>query len=166
MKRLGLFLVLFASFALAVCTDSDGGRIYPVQGTCTDAFKSFTDSCVSAEQLKEYYCTGTTLGECRPVIQICGDYLAGSSCVDGACVLPAAPQAGEATPSPTVEAHPSPTPQAEVYAGTPTEEKPAAVQALPFWLAAALLAIGFVMVYHYSVDRMESRREKKGAKRK
>jgi len=161
-----LFLVLFASLACAICTDSDGGRIYPVKGTCTDAFKSFTDSCVSSEQLKEYYCTGTTLGECRPMTRICGDYLAGSSCVDGACALPKASQAAALAPTPTVETQPSPTPEAEVYAGTPVEEKPAAVQALPFWLAAALLAIGFVIVYNYSVDRMESRKRGKEAKGK
>lgn len=54
----------------ASCEDSDGGKNYTVQGTVETAYsynsqqmnKSFTDYCISASRVNEYFCSGNMQG--------------------------------------------------------------------------------------------------------
>lgn len=59
------------------CTDSDGGKIYDVQGTCTPVYGSpVTDSCLGTTYLIESYCSGSS---CMSEYHPC-------NCNNGACV--------------------------------------------------------------------------------
>ena len=153
MKRLVLGLVLLASLAFAACSDSDGGRVYGTKGFCQDPFKNRTDYCLDSQMLVEYYCSGTTIGECKAVQQTCPWVIQGSSCNDGACGIKRDTLVALPKPSPT----PSPTPTAQpvlIEEGyTPQQERIEPVQTLPFWLAAAALAVLFVLGYRYSEKR-------------
>lgn len=67
------------------CSDTDGGRVYTVQGTTSGSFGgtpfSGTDFCVDADTLTEYYCNPYNLGsENRDCVN------ATAQCSNGACI--------------------------------------------------------------------------------
>ena len=62
------------------CSDSDGGINYNVQGTATTQTSSYTDYCYGPPEslfLREYYCSGTSLGDTS--------YLCPNGCTGGKC---------------------------------------------------------------------------------
>jgi len=81
------------------CFDTDGGRIYTVQGTIYDVINSYryTDVCTSSNDLTEFYCNGN-----QPKKE---NHICPNGCSNGACILP--PQLPAPQPQPT----PVPTPQ-------------------------------------------------------
>ncbi len=52
------------------CTDSDNGKNYEKEGTCTDSTGTFTDSCANTQngRIIEYYCDA---GKCKPKFASC-----------------------------------------------------------------------------------------------
>jgi len=62
------------------CTDSDGGMNPYVKGTVTYQGQTYTDTCVAADTLKEYYCDN---GIKQEHLSTCQN---GYTCQDGACV--------------------------------------------------------------------------------
>jgi len=72
------------------CTDTDGGHNYGVQGTVTATNGSGTDYCNwNNVSVVEYFCgnDGGLLGE----HQYCEEFMTGSFCLNGACVVNATP---------------------------------------------------------------------------
>ncbi|MBI5148970.1 hypothetical protein HZA33_04795, partial [Candidatus Pacearchaeota archaeon] len=71
-----------------ICSDSDGGKIYDIQGTVTYKNRVYTDYCTSSTLLREYYCN--LVGRPSSTYYTCP-----YSCANGACVTalttPAAP---------------------------------------------------------------------------
>jgi hypothetical protein len=65
----------------ASCFDSDGGQVKAVQGSVLFGSTNATDECVSTTKVKEYYCNNGALASADL------DCDAGSSCVNGACVV-------------------------------------------------------------------------------
>jgi hypothetical protein len=63
------------------CVDSDGGQDKNVKGSVVYGSTNSTDSCVSSSVVKEYYCQDGALTSADLACD------AGSSCVDGACVV-------------------------------------------------------------------------------
>ncbi|MFA4945939.1 MAG: hypothetical protein WC607_00135 [Candidatus Micrarchaeia archaeon] len=164
MKRILLALVLVSAFAFAACTDSDGGRVYGVYGSCTDAFKERVDSCLG-NKLTEYYCSGSTLGECTALDVSCASE-GFDSCVAGACTADAAPSIESDETGEVASAEESD------YAYNYDEElavvepKLTPAETLPLWVVACALAVLFVAFYELSLDRMESKKSKKKVKKK
>ena len=64
----------------ATCTDSDGGQVGSVKGTCTDSALSQTDSCFSLTRVTEWYCNPSHY--CNPTSIDCSG---ATRCIDGAC---------------------------------------------------------------------------------
>jgi hypothetical protein len=62
------------------CTDSDFGKVAATKGTVALGNMKYTDSCVSAQYLTEYYCENNSATSAQ---MDCG---AGDVCTDGACV--------------------------------------------------------------------------------
>ena len=66
----------FVSGGTGSCTDSDGGKSYNVQGTCTDGSgQVYTDLCPHSNTLWEYYCDAN---QCKSEPHNC-------SCSKGSC---------------------------------------------------------------------------------
>jgi DNA-directed RNA polymerase subunit RPC12/RpoP len=65
---------------ISTCTDSDGGMNPYVKGTVTYQGQTYTDTCVAANTLKEYYCDN---GIKQEHLSTCQN---GYTCQDGACV--------------------------------------------------------------------------------
>ena len=64
------------------CTDSDGGIVLPVKGTCKDNSGNKTDVCVNTTYLKEYFCVNAT--SCNWHVYNCARFNY-TSCYNGAC---------------------------------------------------------------------------------
>jgi hypothetical protein len=64
------------------CTDSDGGIVYNVKGTCTDDVGSYTDYC-TGNVCNEYYCDAQKT--CSLTEMDCSTNQSGT-CYDGACI--------------------------------------------------------------------------------
>jgi len=63
------------------CTDTDGGKIWEVKGTCTDKYgNTYTDSCVSDYGVSEFECSST--GLCTHYSVVCPT----NYCSLGACI--------------------------------------------------------------------------------
>lgn len=54
-----------------VCSDSDGGNLPKIAGTCTDGVGSNDDTCGAGEVITEYYCSGSS---CASEDKDCDDY--------------------------------------------------------------------------------------------
>jgi hypothetical protein len=69
----------------AACSDSDGGIVYSVKGTVIGWFLglsySYSDQCMSATQLKEYFCNTTSRFD--SVLMNCAS---AETCSNGACI--------------------------------------------------------------------------------
>lgn len=76
------------------CSDSDGGKDYTVQGhivggtwhTTGETYTTKTDSCLTNDKVKEYYCYDRTHGYYNAV-SCSGKFGAGYICEEGACVM-------------------------------------------------------------------------------
>lgn len=68
------------------CADTDGGRVYTVQGTVYDSTRNTyknTDNCINSNDLIEYYCNAN-----QPAKET---YKCPNGCSNGACLLPPQP---------------------------------------------------------------------------
>lgn len=64
------------------CTDSDNGNEPMTIGQCQDSYHmaGFEDNCLSANTLREYYCTSNSI--CESVDVTCGQCITGGICVE------------------------------------------------------------------------------------
>jgi cysteine-rich repeat protein len=63
------------------CTDSDGGKIYEVQGTAVDGTGTYNDACAGPGAVAEYFCASSAVAN---EVYVCG---AGKKCSAGKCVV-------------------------------------------------------------------------------
>ena len=61
-----------------ICKDTDGGRNVQVRGTLTYAGTNYSDYCLTAARLREYYCS--------PSGYTSGDYPCAYNCSVGSCL--------------------------------------------------------------------------------
>lgn len=78
-----------------ICSDTDGGKNMSQRGTVTlrnaqtsSGFRFETDTCLSAEVLREYYCDGKSKSILNPltIAQDTSPCPSGTKCQAGACV--------------------------------------------------------------------------------
>jgi len=67
------------------CSDSDYGKNYLVQGTCTQGGSSYTDVCSFGGTLTERYCDSSNICSFESVN--CANVCAGCVCINGACIF-------------------------------------------------------------------------------
>lgn len=75
-----------AAPAAVNCTDSDGGSLPAIQGTCRDGGE-VEDTCMTSVTLREVNCAGQS---CAPLTVDCGTL--GMTCANGSCVAPPLPE--------------------------------------------------------------------------
>ncbi len=89
MKRLVILFILLMPFAYGLCSESDGGNVVGTFGyTEVDGVK-YADACISAKNLKEYYCSGASYSSATSSCL---------SCKDGMCYQSACAVANECNP--------------------------------------------------------------------
>ena len=170
MKRLVIALTLFLPLVFAAsCFDGDGGVDYFVKASCEDPRKEETDYCLDEERIAEYYCSGTDTGYCWATSYNCkGVEGSTGECVDGACVM--VPEEAAPTPSPeptkkqgSYDIGTLPEQKPEEYSN---EEAPKAAEHFPFWLLLSGTAIGLLIAYRASQERMVTRKKKRKRRKK